>query len=163
MLRNDIIEPSTSLWQAPVVLTLKKDHTYRFCVDFRAWNSVTKSIHYPLPVFSDVFDSISAAKAQFFSVLDMRSGFWQIPLHPETKHKTGFVYHRGTFQFKRLLMGVSNSHLAFQTCMSHVLREEMWKPCLCFIDDILCYSSTFESHLKHLSVNFSRLRSAGLC
>lgn len=115
----------------------------RFCVDYRRLNSVTEPECFPLPRLEDVFDTIGNSKAKIFSVLDLRSGFWQIPLDPETKHKTAFVTHHGIFQFKRL-QGLN------------------WKFVLVYVDDILLFSDTFENHLHHLQLLFDRLRSANL-
>ena len=58
MLKNDIIEPSNSLWAAPVVMCKKKDNTYRFAVDYRDLNAVTEPINFPLPRLEDVIDSV---------------------------------------------------------------------------------------------------------
>lgn len=63
MLENDIIEPSNSMWHSPIVLIKKKDDSYRFCVDFRSLNAITKPISYPLPKLEAVFDAIGEAKA----------------------------------------------------------------------------------------------------
>ena len=109
MLQDGIIEPSTSPWNSPVVLVKKSNGELRFCVDYRRLNNVTEPECFPLPRLEDVFDTIGNSKAQVFSVLDLRSGFWQIPLDPETKHKTAFVTHHGIFQFNRLPFGLRNA------------------------------------------------------
>ena len=86
MLQNDIIEPSDALWQSPVVLVKKKSGEYRFAVDYHRVNSVTKQISQPFPRLESMFDAIGEARPNFFSTLDMTSGFWQMALDPETKH-----------------------------------------------------------------------------
>ena len=127
LLQNDIIEPSMSPWQSPVVLVKKKDGTYRFAVDYRKLNSVTFPISHPLPRFEDIVDAVGSSQAQFFSTLDLASGFWQIPLHPDTAHKSAFCTHSGVYAFKRLSFGMMNSPSAFSMVMSEVLRGMTFK------------------------------------
>ena len=86
MLQDGIIEPSFSVWNSPVVLVRKKDNTFRFAVDFRKLNKITMSISHPLPRLKCVFDTIGQAHATIFSTLDLASGFWQIPMDPDTRH-----------------------------------------------------------------------------
>ena len=79
-------------WGSPVVLIKKRNGEYRFAVDYRRVNLVSKPISWPLPRLEDVFDTIGESKAQIFSVLDLRSGFWQIPLDPETKDRSALQF-----------------------------------------------------------------------
>ena len=91
MLTNDIIEESNSMWTALSLLILKKTGDYRFCVDYRKLNSVTKPISFPLPTLSDVIDTIGESKAAIYSLLDFKSGYFQVPLHPNSQDTTTFV------------------------------------------------------------------------
>ena len=81
MLENGVVRPSSSPYSSPVLLVKKSDGKERFCVDFRRLNLLTKKDVYPLPRVDDLLDSLG--KADFFTVLDLQSGFWQIPLHPD--------------------------------------------------------------------------------
>jgi hypothetical protein len=69
MLENNIITPSTSAWFSPVILVRKQCGTYRFAVDYRKLNKITKPVYFPLPRLECVFDAIGAAKATFFQFL----------------------------------------------------------------------------------------------
>ncbi len=158
----DIIEPSISEWQAPVVLVKKKDNKWRFAVDYRQLNKVTQPISQPLPKLDDIFDQIGHRKAKIFSSLDLASGFWQIPLESSTAEKTAFVTHGGVYQFRKLPFGLRNSPSAFSMAMNHVLRNLTFDFAVIYVDDILVYSSSMEQHLEHLSEVFSRLRAADL-
>lgn len=162
MLENDIIEPSNSEWHSPVVLVKKKSGEFRFAVDYRRVNKVTKPEVFPLPRLDDILDTIGESSAKYFSVLDMCSGFWQIPLDSETKHKSAFVTHNGLYQFKKLPFGLSNAPMSFQMVMTQVLKGVAWRYALCYIDDILVFSKDLESHLLHLEEVFQKLRNANL-
>ena len=162
MLKNDIIQPSNSLWAAPVVMCKKKDNTYRFAVDYRDLNAVTEPINFPIPRLEDVIDSVGENNSKIFTVLDLRAGFHQIPLDPETAHKTTFVTHSGSYSFKRLTYGLRNAPIAFQAVMAQVLQGINFKYALVYVDDILIHSTTFEEHLVHLQNVFNRLNEANL-
>jgi len=101
MLEKDIIEPSMSPWSSRIVLVQKKSKDgsvkYRFCVDYRNLNAVTKPDAYPIPNIVDTLDSLGHSK--IFTVLDMASGYHQIRINPEHKEKTAFSCQRGHFQF----------------------------------------------------------------
>ena len=119
-------------------------------------------MHFPVTHFQEAVDSIGQANAAVFSVLDMHSGFWQIPLHPDTKHKTGFVTHEGNYVFNKLAFGLMNSPNAFAMVMSEVLPGINWRFAQVYVDDILVYSADFDQHLKHLQEIFDRFRKANL-
>ncbi|GFQ68628.1 hypothetical protein TNCT_86801 [Trichonephila clavata] len=71
MLKRNIIRPSESPWSSPVVLVRKKDGSWRFCVDYRRLNQVTKKDVYPLPRIDDTLDCLKGV--QYFSSMDMHS------------------------------------------------------------------------------------------
>lgn len=83
LLDQGVIVPSSSPWASPVVLVEKKDPTDgpRFCVDYTGLNKVTKKDSYPIPIIRDIFDQLQGATV--FSTLDLKSGFYQLPLHPD--------------------------------------------------------------------------------
>ena len=74
MEEQGVVESSTSLWASPVVLVPKKDGQYRFCIDYRRLNCVTRKDVYPLPRIDDILDTLGGMK--FFSSLDFASGYW---------------------------------------------------------------------------------------
>ncbi|GFT77947.1 hypothetical protein TNCV_3178461 [Trichonephila clavipes] len=78
MLDEGIVQPSESPWSSPIVLVRKKDGSWRFCVDYRKLNSVTKKTFIPPPRIDDTLDRLKGA--MFFSSMDLRSGYWQIEI-----------------------------------------------------------------------------------
>lgn len=159
MLENNVIEPSDSPWASPVLLVKKPDNNYRFCIDYRKLNAITKRDVYPLPRIDDTLDELGTA--MIFSTLDLESGFWQIPVHTEDRAKTAFNTPHGHYQFKVLPFGLTNAPSTFQRVMNGVLRKHK-RYCLVYIDDIIIFSKNFLEHLTHLQLIFDSIVEAGL-
>jgi hypothetical protein len=111
MLNKGVIRESTSPWSAPAILVPKKcvngKLEYRFCVDFRALNAITKFDSYPLPRFEEAPSALYGSR--YFTVLNCYTGFWQIPIKEEHKERTGFTVPFGHYEFNRLPFALSNS------------------------------------------------------
>jgi hypothetical protein len=159
MLDNNIIQPSDSPYASPVLLVKKQDGTYRFCVDYRRLNAITRRDVYPLPRVDDTLDALG--HATIFSTLDLCSGYWQIPVHKDDIHKTAFNVPNGHYEFKVLPFGLTNAPASFQRTMDVVLRKHK-SYCLVFIDDIIIFSENFNNHLIHLQQVFNSIADAGL-
>ena len=161
MHEKGLIEPSVSAYAAGVVLVPKKNGETRFCVDYRGLNAITKPDNYPLPLTrSEIFDTMGGA--EIFSCLDCQQGYWQVRMAEEDRHKTAFRCHLGLWQFRVMGFGLRNAPATYQRLMSHVLSGYIGKFCHVFIDDIICFSRTFEEHLEHLHLIFERLEKASI-
>lgn len=161
MLREGVIRPSTSPWASPVVLVSKKDATLRFCVDFRRLNDVTVKDAMPLPRIDDTLDALHGAR--WFSTLDLKQGYWQVPIEEQHKEKTAFrTSGGGLFEFNRMPFGLCNAPATFSRLMDTALTGLSWKICLAYLDDIIVFAATWQDHLQRLRQVFQRLREAGL-
>lgn len=163
MLENKIIDASSSNWHSPVVLVKKAgSDEYRFAVDYRKLNKISKPQAYPLPRLSDIFDAIGESNSQFFSSLDLGKAFWQVPLEQDSREKASFICAEGIFSFRKMPFGLSGAPATFQSLLMKVLSGISWKFVLCYVDDVIIFSATFKEHLSHLNEVFSRMRQAGL-
>jgi hypothetical protein len=121
-----------------VVLILKPDDIWRFCVDYRGLNEVTVRNVYPLPRISDILSRLLGA--EFFSIVDLQSGYHQLTLRVEDRQKAAFVTPDGLYHFKVLPFGVANGPSTFQSTMDIVLGGLRLTSCLVYLDDIIVYA-----------------------
>jgi hypothetical protein len=153
-----IIERSTSPWASPLHLVPKKDGTWRPCGDFRRLNLVTEADVYPLPNMLDFSDRLSGCTV--FSKIDLRKGYWQVPVRMEDRKKTAVITPFGLFQFKRMPFGLRNAGSSFQRMMDRVLAGLPFT--YCYLDDLRIASPDLETHKQHLRLVFERLQQFGL-
>ena len=161
MLDAGAIRESESPYSSNVVLVRKKDGGLRFCIDFRKLNGRTIRDSYNLPRIDDTIDTLVGAN--YFSKLDLRSGYWQVEMNESDKAKTAFsVGNLGFYECNRMAFGLTNAPATFQRLMERCMGELNLKQCLIFLDDILVFSQNFEEHLERLEAVFSRLKQHGL-
>ncbi|GBN11484.1 Transposon Ty3-I Gag-Pol polyprotein [Araneus ventricosus] len=125
MLKEDVIKSSESPWSSPVVLVKKKNGEWRFCMDYRRLNKVTKKDVYPLPRIDDALDCLVGAR--IFSIMDLKSGYWQVELDDKDREKTAFVTPDGLFDFKVMPFGLCSAPATFERMMDSVLGGLKWK------------------------------------
>ena len=119
MLLRGQIEPSDSPWASPVVLVMIKDGSTRFCVDYRHLNSLTMKDAYPRPRIDDSLRLLG--NQQWFSAMDLASGYWQVAMSADAKRKAAFVTNEGLFQFWVMPFGLCNAPATFECLMDRVL------------------------------------------
>ncbi|KAG8180136.1 hypothetical protein JTE90_028723 [Oedothorax gibbosus] len=121
----------------------------------------TKKDVYPLPRIDDTLDCLKGAK--FFSSMDLRSGYWQIDVDEADREKTAFITPEGLYEFKVFMpFGLCNAPATFSRMMDNLLRHFKWSTCLCYLDDIIVFSETFEEHISRLNLVLKCLQDAGL-
>ena len=125
MEKQGVVQPSASPWASPVVLFPKKDGSLRFCVDYRRLNSVTRKDVYPLPRIDDILDAVGGT--QYFSTLDLASGYWQVELDEEAREKSAFTTFKGLYEFTRMPFSLCNAPATFQQIMQKILTGLEWK------------------------------------
>ena len=160
MLEIGTVRPSTSPWSSPVVLVKKKDGSVRFCVDYRRLNEISRKDSYPLPRIDDSLDTLSGS--EWFSTLDLASGYWQVKMHPDDAEKTAFSTPKGLFEFTVMPFGLVNAPATFERLMEVTLSGLHWQTCLIYIDDIIVFGPDFRTHISRLSEVLNRIRKAGL-
>lgn len=161
MLEQGIIRPSTSAWSAPIWVVPKKSDAsgkikWRLVIDFRKLNEKTIDDKYPIPNISDILDKLG--KCQYFTTLDLTSGFYQVELDPKDIHKTAFNVEHGHYEFLRMPMGLKNSPSTFQRVMDNVLQGLLNKICVVYLDDILVFGTSLQEMICNLRCVFQRLR-----
>jgi hypothetical protein len=138
------VEEATE-WVSSMVAAKKKNGDIRICIDPRDLNKALQRPHHPMRTIEEVVRDMPNAK--IFSSLDAKSGFWQIPLAPESCKYTTFNTPFGRYQFQRLPFGLNSSSEVYQRTMEQLFSGY---PCKIIVDDILVWGVTREEHDRNL-------------
>jgi hypothetical protein len=150
LLENNIIRKSTSPYASPIVLIPKPDGTLRLCVDYRKLNSITVKEKFPLPLIEDQIDKLVNFK--YFTLLDLFSGYYQIPMAADSIAKTAFITPDGKYEYLRMSFGLCNAPSVFQRMMSDILNELPPGTAIAYLDDILIPSQTIDEGFAKLEM-----------
>lgn len=161
MLDQNIIRPSHSPWSSPLWVVPKKldasgERKWRIVIDYRKLNQKTIGDRYPLPNISDLLDKLG--RCQYFTTLDLASGFHQIEMAKEDIPKTAFNTENGHYEFSRMPFGLKNAPSTFQRVMDNILQGIQNEKCLVYLDDIIIFSVSLQEHVENLKSVFDRLR-----
>jgi hypothetical protein len=165
MLSDGIIRPSKSPYNSPVWIVPKKfDHSeekkYRMVIDYRKLNSITIPDRYPIPEINEVLANLG--ENQWFTILDLKSGFHQIQLKESDIEKTAFSVNNGKYEFTRLPFGLRNAPSIFQRALDDILREHIGTQCYIYIDDIIIFGKNETEHFQNLEQIFRTLETANM-
>lgn len=150
LLRRGIIRESYSPYCSPIVLLKKKNgKDYRLCVDFRELNKITVKDHFPLPLIEDQLDMLR--DKQYFTCLDLKSGFHHIKLTEESIKYTSFVTQIGQYEYLRVPFGISNGPSVFCRFINKIFRDLIkTQKILVYMDDIMIATHSIPDHLSIL-------------
>ena len=165
LLKSDIIQPSDSPWNNPLLAVNKKpdaDKTpeLRTCLDSRALNEITIGDAYPIPRIDDILDQLSGT--EYFTTLDLASGYHQVLIHPDDRAKTAFSTAYGHYEFKRMPFGLKSAPATFQRLMNQTLYGLQGHICFVYLDDVVIIGKSLQEHLENINKVFERLRQAEL-
>ena len=104
---------------------------------------------HPLPIVEELLDEL--AGAQWFTKIDLHSGYHQVRMAKGEEFKTSFRTHQGLYEFNVMPFGLTNAPATFQNVMNTIFNDLFCKCVLVFMDDILIYSATLAEHVSHLS------------
>lgn len=160
LLANGLIEYSTSDFGFNVALDKKSDGSWRLAVNFKNLNRKTKLPSVPIHNAHNILRRLPGGG--YFSRIDLKSGFWQIPLAKESRHMTAFYANGILYQWKVLPFGLSGAPVTFVTLMNRVLENYVGDFAFVYFDDIILRSDNFEEHLVHLRKVLEKLQHANL-
>ncbi|KAK7933739.1 hypothetical protein WMY93_004635 [Mugilogobius chulae] len=160
LLEAGVIRESESPFSSPIVVVRKKNGDVRLCIDYRKLNLHTIKDAYALPNLEESFSALTGSR--WFSVLDLKSGYYQIEMAEIDKPKTAFVTPLGFWEFNRMPQGVTNAPSTFQRLMERCMGDLHLKEVLVFLDDLIIFSNTLEEHENRLLRVLHRLKDYGL-
>ena len=154
-----IIKKSEAQAWSQVHMVSKGDGTYRMTIDYRLLNECIESKIWPLPMIDQVIREIGSARPEYFGVMDMTEGYFQMPLDKNSTKWTAFYTKYGLFEWLRVPMGLKSAGTHFQRCMeTEVLDGIVGKTCQIYQDDVTTYAKTKEEFIKNLRNLFERFR-----
>lgn len=160
LLAAGVIRESQSPYSSPIVVVRKRNNSVRLCIDFRKLNLQTRKDSYALPNLEEMFSALSGSK--WFTVLDLKSGYYQIEVEEEDKEKTAFVTPLGFWEFNRMPQGITNAPSTFQRLMERCVGDMNLHEVLVFLDDLIIFSDSLEEHEQRLMRVLHRLQEYGL-
>ena len=157
---NKWVRESKSSYSSPIVCVRKKDQSLRLCIDYRALNKKIVPDKQPIPRIQELIDGLGGQ--EWFSTLDMDKAYHQGYVKEEFCRFTAFSTPWALYEWIRIPMGISNAPPAFQRYINQVLVGLRDKVCVAYLDDILVYANSFETHVQNLRLVLQRLKSRGI-
>lgn len=164
LIKNDLIEASCASYNSPIILVPKRgtgpEKKWRMCIDYRALNKNIIADKFPLPRIDDILDNLG--KAKYFSVVDLFSGFHQVPLNESSRDYTTFSTENGSYRWKVLPFGLNISPNSFSRMMTIAFSGLPPEKAFLYIDDMIVIGRTENDHMKNLESVFKILRDRNL-
>jgi len=161
-LKLGVVRRSSSMYNSPIFCVPKKNGAgLRIVQDFRELNNHSHIDKYSMKEINECIGDIGRAGSTIFSTLDLTSGFWQMPMHPQHAHLTAFTLpSKGQFEWITSPMGLLGCPASFQRLMEKVM--EGLNKVIVYIDDLLIHTDNHEDHLIELENVLQRLVENGL-
>lgn len=164
LLDDDLIEMRTSSYNSPLIVVPKKStdgqKKWRMCVDYRLLNKKLIPDKFPLPRIDEILDGYG--RARFFSVMDLQSGYHQIPIESKSRHVTAFSTGTGFYQWKVLPFGLSVAPSSFTRMMTIAFSGLKPEQAFIYMDDLIVIGFTKKQHILNLKSVFDTCRRCNL-
>lgn len=162
MIAHDVIEEHTPTQPAPwvsnAVIPPKPDGALRVTLDARNVNKAIQATNLPIPRHEDIKAKISGAKV--FSKMDLKSAFWQLEVHPDSRYLTVFHANDKQNRYKRLTTGVKPAqgelNMALQPLFAHIPQAHL------IHDDLIVATETTAEHCSAIDAVMQTITSAGI-
>ena len=152
-----VILASQAEYYSQVHLTPKPNKAWRFCIDYRALNTASQGMGWPIPNIPEMLQRLGAKRPKYFAKIDLTNGYHQAPLSVDSRVHTAFTTHMGVYEWLRVPMGLKGAPAYFQEAIAGVLRGLLYDTCELYIDDIIVHGQTKEEFLHILEEVFKRL------
>ena len=162
MLDAGIIRRSSSAYSSAIVPVVKPDGSLRLCIDYRPLNAIMVADAYPLKRIDDIIQALRGA--QYSITIDLLSGYWQVPVHPDSIGFTAFTSHLGLFEFLKMPFGLKNAPAWFQREMDRILNDHRTTGALVpekyriYLDDLFIWGSSVSELLDGFRMIFTIFR-----
>lgn len=133
-----------SPFSSPIIL-VKKDGTWRCCINYRALNAIIVKDNFPMPTVDELLDELHGAN--YFSKLDLSSDYHQILVHLDDRQKDSFKTHQGNYECPNHFWEINEHNFP-------AIVETM---CIGFFTDSLIYRPTWRTHLQQVEIVFEIL------
>ena len=156
LLNKGYIEVSASGWTNPIKPVLKPNGKVRITSNMQFLNNLVEDNKYCIPHIQNIIEKTLGKK--FFTVIDLKDGYFQILLEPKDKFKTAFHFKNELYQWTRMPQGFKNSPAIFQMIMDKTLKEYIDKKCNVYLDDIIVYGDSEQDHDNNLRLILKKLQ-----
>jgi hypothetical protein len=156
LLKFHLVRPSSSAWGAPVLFAPKKDGSLRFCIDYRFLNQYTVRDSTVAPLVDQITSTLAGSKV--FSSFDLHSGYHHIAIDHDSIPMTAFKTYLGTYEWLVLPFGLTNAPATFIRMMNKYFFEYLQDFVAIYVDDLMCHSPDYETHIAHLKKILNKMK-----